>query len=165
MMGFNLLVPALAGLDTFGQFTIAQGVIMMVTGLAGGGLDLVLTRDIRADDGSIDSRLFWRALAMRLCASAGAMTILLFALSALPAKSGVPPWLMLATAIAIATSAHCISTVIGALATRAAAILAAAHALPYFAAPLILHQLTAGGARSLMIGVLVSYLSLSSWSA
>ena len=163
MFGFNLFVPAITGLDDFGRFTTAHGLLMLVTGLTGGGLDLVLTRDIRSPDGHVHQTLFWRALALRLALSSATTLLALSPWSPLhdvPLRSGIGVATLVACALAVATSSHCISVIIGAMAARQAALLSMLHSVPYFALPLLLWGFEGRGPASLMKGVLWSYLGI-----
>ncbi len=163
VFGFNLLVPAITGLDDFGRFTTAHGLLMLVIGLTGGGLDLILTRDIRSPEGHIHQTLFWRALVLRLALSSATILLALSPWSPLhdvPIRSGIGAATLVACALAIATSSHCISVVIGALAARQAALLSMLHSVPYFALPLLLWGYDGHGPASLMKGVLWSYIGM-----
>lgn len=160
LVGFNLLVPAITGLVTFGRFTIVQGYVMLVAGLCGGGLDLLLARDIRDAEGRLRRDLFWRSFGLRLLLSAGMILLLLVPPSPLPEilrRNAVPVWVPIVLVLGVAASSHCIYVIIGLGRTRTATILSAVHALPYFGLPLLLWWLEQGGANSLLRGILASY--------
>jgi O-antigen/teichoic acid export membrane protein len=160
LLGFNLLVPAVTGLVTFGRFTVVQGYVMLVAGVCGGGLDLLLARDIRDAKGRVRRNLFWRSLGLRMLLSAGLSLLLLIPPSPLPEilnRNAVPAWVVLALVLAGAASSHCIYVIIGLGRTRTATLLSALHAVPYFGLPLLLWWMERNGANSLLRGVLASY--------
>ena len=165
MLGFNLLIPVIAGLSTFGRFTEAHSFVMLVCGIGGGGMDFLLARDVRSSEGELKQTLFWRGLFLRLI-FCSILSFILFTLVPplyeIPTRTGVPRWLIIVLIFAVTVSAHSVYTIIGLAHTRTAMLLSAIHAIPYFGLPLLLWFLSKGGAMSLFVGVLLSYLFIIS---
>jgi hypothetical protein len=160
LLAFNLVLPAVVGLHVFGAFTAAQGLVFLVVGVFGGGLDLLLLRDASRTGGGIQRNSFQKILHVKLAFLLAAALLLVLARPLLLPSGqdyqGVAGWTAALT-LFLGLSFFFIAAYTSGRRNDLAVVLTIGHSFAYIGLPLLACFIFGSSASMLLAGLAISY--------